>query len=165
MAESAEVIIYVIDASSWISIDGNPDANRILAHADMLIERGAVKCPPECLNEIRSVYMAGWVKTRRKQVSHSLRTKVDFLKLLGEVTFKFSAMAGARGVRNKADPYLVAYAAFRNATENPTKCVVVCDKSAAPRPNRKVPTACKAYGIEAITLKEMLKREFPDQEW
>lgn len=165
MAESAEANIYVIDASSWISIDGNPDANRILAHIDMLIERGAVKCPPQCLNEIRNEYMAGWIKSRRKQVSHTLRTKIDFLKMLGEVTFKFAGMAGARGVRNKADPYLVAYAAFRNGTENPTNCVVVCDESVVHRPNRKVPTACKAFSVEAITLKEMLKREFPDQEW
>jgi hypothetical protein len=71
-------------------------------------------------------------------------------------------MSGARDVRNKADPYLVAYAAFRNASENPTTCVVVCDESAIHRPNLKIPTACKAYDIEPITFMEMLKREFPD---
>jgi hypothetical protein len=92
MAESAEEIVYVIDASSWISIDGNPDANRILAHIDMLATRGAVKCPPQCLNEVRNAYMAGWIKIRRRQVSHTLRTNIEFLKMLGDVTFKFSAI-------------------------------------------------------------------------
>lgn len=165
MAESAEEIIYVIDASSWISIDGNPDANRILAHIDMLAQRGSIKCPPQCLNEVRSKYIASWIKIRRKHLSHSLRTKIEFLKVLGDVTFKFAGMAGARGIKNRADPYLIAYAAFRNAPENPTRCVVVCNESAAQRANRKIPTACKAFGVEPITLEEMLKREFPDQEW
>jgi len=165
MAESAEASVYVIDASSWISVDGHPDANRILAHIDILVQRGVVKCPPQCLKEVRSPYAAGWIKIRRKQIIHNLRTKLDFLKMLGDVTFKFSAMSGARGVRNKADPYLVAYAAYRNSTENPTTCIVVCDESAIHRPNRKIPTACKAYGVESITLAEMLKREFPDQDW
>jgi hypothetical protein len=165
MAESAEETIYVIDASSWISIDGNPDANRILAHIDMLAQRGAVKCPPQCLNEVRNAYVAGWIKIRRKQLSHSVRAKVEFLQVLGAVTFQFAGMAGARGVKNKADPYLIAYAAFRNANENPTRCVVVCNESAAQRANRKIPTACKAFGVESLTLQEMLKREFPNQDW
>ncbi len=165
MAESAEASIYVIDASSWISVDGNPDANRILAHIDILVQRGAVKCPPQCLNEVRSAYIAGWIKLRRRQISHTLRTKLEYLKVLGDVTFKFAGMSGARSARNKADPYLVSYAAFRNITENPTTCVVVCDESAIHRPNRKIPTACKAYGVESITLAEMLTREFPDQDW
>lgn len=165
MAESAEEFVYVVDASSWISVEGNPDANRILARIDDLIERGRIKCPPQCLREIRSTYMKGWTKARYKQIAHNLRTKVDFLQLLGAVTHKFSGMAGARGKRNRADPYLVAYAACRNATENPTVCVVVCDESALVRPNRKVPTACKAFGVESITLKEMLKREFPQEDW
>jgi hypothetical protein len=165
MAESGEGIVYVIDASSWISIDGNPDANRILAHLAILIERGAIKCPPQALREVRSKYMAGWIKGYRKEIAHSLRANLNFLKLLGEVTFKFSAMAGARGARNRADPYVVAYAACRNKGENPTKCVVVSNESVAVRPGRKIPTACKAYGVEAISLVEMLKREFPDQSW
>jgi Domain of unknown function (DUF4411) len=162
MAESAEELIYVLDASSWISIDGNPDANRILSCLDRLIERGAIKCPPQCLNEVRNEYMAGWIKTRRTQISHTLRTKVEFLKLLGEVTFKLAGMSGARGKRNRADPYLVAYAAHRNRTENPTTCIVVCEESAVKRANRKLPTACKAFDVEPIALLKRIKPFDPD---
>jgi hypothetical protein len=135
MAESAEEIIYVVDASSWISIDGNPDANRILLHIDKLIEQGKIKCPPICLNEVRNEYMAAWIKVRRKQIAHTLRTKVEYLKLLGRVALEFPAMSGSRGKRNKADPYLVAYAAFRNSTEK-KRCIVVCAESTVKRPNR-----------------------------
>jgi hypothetical protein len=45
MVVSAEATIYVVDASSWISVDGNPDANRILAQLDILIERQKNKMP------------------------------------------------------------------------------------------------------------------------
>ena len=163
MAESAEETVYVVDASSWISVDGNPDANRILLHLDILIQRGRLKCPPEVWKEIRSRYMAAWLKGKRKNIVHSLRSNIDFLKKVGEVTGKYPAMAGARGTRNRADPYVVAYAAYRNETENPTLCVVVCDESALVRSNRKIPTACKAFGVEPLTLMEMLKREFPEE--
>jgi Domain of unknown function (DUF4411) len=74
-------------------------------------------------------------------------------------------MSGARGTRNRADPYVVAYAAFRNRSENPIRCVVVCDESALVRPNRKIPTACKAFDVESISLIEILKLEFPDEAW
>jgi hypothetical protein len=162
MAESAKDIIYVVDASSWISIDGNPDANRILLCIDQLAEQGKIKCPPICLNEVRNEYMAGWIKARRRQIAHTLRTKVEYLQLLGRVTQQFPAMSGARGKRNKADPYLVAYAAFRILSEN-KQCVVVCAESIVKRPNRKMPTACAAFDVESIDLLEMLRREFPDE--
>jgi hypothetical protein len=104
MAGSAEEIVYVVDASSWISVDGNPDANRILLHLDILIQRGKVKCPPEVWNEIRSAYMVGWLKGKRKDIVHSLRSNIGFLKKVGEVTIKYPAMAGARGVSAGARP-------------------------------------------------------------
>lgn len=162
MAESAEELVYVVDASSWISIDGNPDANRILFHVDILVQSGKIKCPPEIWKEVRSRYVAAWLKDKRKKIVHSLRSNIDFLKKVGEVTGKYPAMAGARGTRNRADPYVVAYAAYRNETENPTRHVVVCNESAITRPNRKIPTACKEFDVEAITLLDMLEREFPD---
>jgi hypothetical protein len=73
MVESGEGVVYVVDASSWISIEGNPGANRILAHLATLVERGAIKCPPQALSEVRSKYMAGWIKGFRRQISHSFR--------------------------------------------------------------------------------------------
>ncbi len=79
MAGSAEASVYVIDASSWISIDGNPDANRILAHIDILVQRGVVKCPPQCLKEVRSAYIAGWIKIRRTSLSENSRVEAPWL--------------------------------------------------------------------------------------
>ena len=165
MAGSTEEIIYVVDSSSWISVEGNPASNRILSNLDILIQRGIIKCPPEVWAEIRSEYMVAWLRGRKGSVVHNIRVNLDYLKLVGEVTGQFPGMAGARGSRNRADPYVVAYAAHRNGTENPTRCVVVCDESATVRPNRKIPTAYQAFGVEPINLLEMLRREFPHEGW
>ena len=44
--------IYVVDSSSWISIEGNPAENKILYHLSALIDRGQIKCPPEVWDEL-----------------------------------------------------------------------------------------------------------------
>src|SRR6266851_8939970 len=127
MAESAEAKIYVVDASSWISIDGHPAANKILYYLTELIERGAIKCPPEVWSEIRpNDYLMAVLKPHRKAIVHRrLRQNWEYLKIVGEVSWKFAAMSGTMGTRNKADPYVVAYAAYRNSVDNPPRCVVV----------------------------------------
>jgi hypothetical protein len=86
--------------------------------------------------------------------------------LLGQVTGKFPGMSGARGRRNKADPFVVAHAAFIIEGGHLTdKCSVVCDETLNSRPNRKLPTACQAFGVEPLSLMEMLAREFPEEGW
>ena len=165
MAQSDRTI-YVVDSSSWISIEGNPAQNRILYHLGVLIERGQIRCPPQVWSELeRCEQVLAWVKPQRKQIVQNLRTRLKFLQTLGAVTGKFPAMSGARGRRNKADPYVVAHAVYVNETENPSKCVVVCDETLARRPNRKLPTACKAFGVESLSLMEMLAREFAEEDW
>lgn len=49
-------------------------------------------------------------------------------------------------------------------SKNPGKSAVVCDETLASRPNRKLPTACKAFNVECLTLMEMLAREFPEED-
>ncbi len=158
--------VYVVDSSSWISIEGNPAENKILYHLSVLIERDQIVCPPQVWSEIeRCKRVLAWIENQKKQIVHNYRSKNRFLELLGQVTMKFPAMAGARGRRNKADPYVVAHAAFANETENPAKFSVVCDETLASRPNRKLPTACAAFKVESLTLMEMLAREFPEETW
>jgi len=86
------------------------------------------------------------------------------LGYVGEITHQFSAMAGARGDKDKADPYVVALAAHSQRISN-VEWVVIADETLASRPNRKIPTACAAYGVTSRTLVEMLKIEFPQDDW
>jgi len=74
-------------------------------------------------------------------------------------------MCGTRGSKEKADGYVVALAAYGNATNNPHRWVVVASETSASRPTRKIPRACEYYGIECIGLISMLEREFPDDRW
>lgn len=159
--------IYVVDSSSWISIEGNPAENRILYDLSVLIERGQIKCPPQVWTEIaRCERVLAWIEANRKEIVENFRSKPRFLEILGQVVGKFPAMSGARGRRNKADPYVVAHAIYRLETdETDDDCVVVCDETLTSRPNRKLPTACKAFSVEPLTLIEMLRREFPEENW
>ena len=74
-----------------------------------------------------------------------------------------SAMAGARRRKERADQYIVATAAHLNATSNPTRYRVVCEETDTQRPSRKMVTACKSFGVESMSLLEMLREEFPDE--
>jgi hypothetical protein len=165
MAESDRTI-YVVDSSSWISIEGNPAENKILYHLSVLIERGQIKCPPQVWSEIeRCERVLAWIDAQREEIVENFRSRARFLELLGQVTVKFPAMSGARGRRNKADPYVVAHAAYGNESDGSDNYAVVCDETLASRPNRKLPTACKAFAVESFTLMEMLAREFPEENW
>jgi hypothetical protein len=78
---------------------------------------------------------------------------------------KHHAMAGARRRKERADQYVLASAAYLNATSNPTHHIVVCEESAAKRPSRKLVTACQAFGVESENLMRVLRMEFPDENW
>lgn len=159
--------LYVVDSSSWISIEGHPAANKILYHVSELIEHGAIEFPPEVWGELKKCdYVLQWLKPMRKDVVRNLRQKIEYLQIVGRVTFDFPGMAGARGTRNKADPYVVAQALYHKQMGNPEQdCIVVCDETTKSRPNRKIPSACLSYGITPIRLMEMLEREYPEEDW
>lgn len=166
MAGSARQKIYVVDSSSWISIEGNPAANRILYFLDEMIDRSEIEMPPEVWDELkRCEYVLNWLKPRHKKVVVRLRQKPEFLQMLGRVAFDFPAMSGSRGSKNKADPYVVAHAMYRKKQLSPVPCAVVCDETLRSRPNRKIPTACQANQIDTLRLMEMLKREYPQETW
>jgi hypothetical protein len=156
---------YVIDASSWISIEGHPAQNLILFCLGKLIEEGKVQCPPEAWDEVKKCpWVQAWLKPYKVQFVKSI-SAVEYLMTVGRVTHQFHAMAGARRRKERADQYVLATAAYLNATTNPTKHVVVCEESAAQRPNRKLVTACRAFGVESKTLIGILRKEFPDENW
>lgn len=156
---------YVIDASSWIAIEGHPAQNLILFCLGKLIENGKVQCPPEAWDEVQQCpWVEAWLKPYKTQFVRAI-TSVEYLGIVGSVTHTFPGMAGARRRKERADQYVVATATYLNATTNPGRHVVVCEESAAQRPNRKLVTACKHFGVECTNLIGMLRAEFPDEGW
>jgi hypothetical protein len=164
MAEDSKPeYIYVVDASSWIHIESHHNQNAILYAVVKLIEDGKIICPPESWKEVvKCPWVKAWINQHKKSMIRAI-SDVEYLLRLGRVTMQFSAMAAARGRKEKADQYVVAMAWHLNATGNPTKYVVVANETATKRPNRKIPTACSALGFECLELEGMLKREFPQE--
>lgn len=107
-----------------------------------------------------------WVKTWLEPHHGQFVKRINdipYMLLVGRVTRQFSTMAGARRRKERADQYVVATAAYLNASANPTRTRVVCEETDAQRANRKMTTACTAFGVESMNLFEMLREEFPDE--
>ena len=164
LQESGDV--YVLDASSWITIEGHPARDRILYALIQLIEAGRIKSPPEVWAELKNCdWVLAWIGDYRSQIVVNRNQDSEYLlEYVGRITHQFSAMAGARGDKDKADPYVVALAAHSQRTSN-LEWVAIADETLKSRPNRKIPTACAAYGVTCKTLVEMLQIEFPGDDW
>jgi len=162
MAEARR--IYVIDTSSWLRIDEHPARNRILDALGKLLENGQLKAPPEVAKELKKIgVVQGWFAVNKEDIIEDRNSDIDFLKKVGEVTHQFPAMAAARSSKEKADQYVVALAAC--GSPNPGPWIVVADETLDRRPNRKIPTACGAFGVQCVSFLEMLRHEFPDDGW
>jgi hypothetical protein len=103
-----------------------------------------------------------WLDSLRSKFVKRI-TDVEYLPLVGKVTHQFSTMAGARRRKERADQYVVATAAYLKERSNPTMIRVVCEETDAQRANRKMVTACRAFGVEPMNLIQMLREEFPDE--
>lgn len=156
--------IFVVDSSSWLEIESHPAQNRILSALVPMIEAGRIKIPPEVWKEIEeSSELHLWLKPHREAIIENRRSRPEYLLLAGKIAHMFQGMAGVRGLRDKADPWVIATAI--HAQGNPHVRVVVCNETVRRRPNRKLPTACAAFKVECLNLMEMLDREYPADGW
>lgn len=157
--------IYVIDASSWISIEDDPAQNRILFFVGKLIEQGKIRCPPEAWDEVEKCpWVRAWLEPFHGQFVRRI-SDVEYMLLVGRVTHQFSTMAGARRRKERADQYVVATAAYINGTSNPIQARVVCEETDTQRASRKITTACKAFNVTPMNLRDMLREEFPHEDF
>lgn len=149
---------YIIDASSWISVEESPAQNQILFFVGKLIEAEKITSPPEAWGEVKK---CPWVKAWLEPLRDSFvkgETAVEYFQTVGRITRAFPAMAGARRRKERADQYVVATAVYRNAISNPERYTVVCEETASQRPNRKLVTACATFGVDCWGLMKVLKR-------
>jgi hypothetical protein len=119
--------------------------------------------PPEAWEEVdKCPWVKAWLEPHHSQFVKRI-SDVDYMLLVGRVTHQFSTMAGARRRKERADQYIVAMAAFLNATSNPVRYYVVSEEASVQRAGRKLTTACGAFGVESKDLFGMLREEFPDK--
>lgn len=154
--------IYVLDTTSWLTIEGHPAQNQILNTLGRLILEGRIKGPRQVLEEMKKcATVLEWLN-QHKDIVFDAKNTPDYLLLAGRVTHQFPAMAGARTKKNRADPWVVALAI--DLAHSPPATVVV-EETTAKRKNRKIPTACKHFDVPCMSLIEMLKAEAPDEDW
>ena len=155
---------YVVDASSWVSIEDHPAQNSILSAISDLIAAGKFECPRRSWEEVvRCDSVLTWLGRYENHIVNSHRSKLAYLALLGEIAKKYPKMCGTRGRKNKADPYVVANAVYGKRTSNSTRFMVVADEGRGTR--RKISKACDDYDVECLSLMQMLRRELPNGLW
>lgn len=166
-ASDSPVTIYVVDTSSWGKIKDHPARKQIQDCIFELIDAGKIRIPPAVRDEIQdSEFVHPWLHARYEEIVDArIDQDADFLRLVGKVTAAFPGMAGIRIRKTRADPWAVAYAAHWNGVDQSRYHIVVCDETLRRRPNRKMPTACQRFGVESLTLIDMLHREFPHDGW
>jgi len=158
MAGSDSAPIYVIDSSSWIATEGHPARTRILYAILKLVEQGKVACPPEVWKELKKCpWVLAWIGKQRKRIVRAI-TNSEYLSLVGQVAHAYPSMCATRGSKEKADGYVVAMAVHGSRTANPTPWVGVAE-------DHLIRAACQEHQVGGIDLVEMLRREFPDENW
>lgn len=158
MARSDKGPIYVVDSSSWISIEGHPAREGILYAVLGLIEQGKLACPPEVWDELKKCdWVLAWIGEQRKRVVRSLMDP-EYLAAVGHAALAYPSMCATRGSKEKADGYVVAMVVRGNRTANPQQWIGVAEDQA-------IRAACSEYQAEGIDLFEMLRREYPDEGW
>lgn len=161
MAGLASGPVYVVDTSSWISIEAHPAQNRILWHLGRLIEAGRVICPPEVRDEVLMCpQVIAWLQQYENRHVRRI-SDVEYLLEVGRVAHRFPQMAAVRGSKEKADHYVVGMASHLKKTGS--REYIAVSEEGMRRASRKISTACEAFGVRHMNLLDMLQNEFPEE--
>ena len=144
---------YVIDTSAWLNITARSDAEDVWRTVVDLIQQGRVVACATVIQELRNdpIY-AAHIKPYEKELRAGDRgtDDIEYLQLVGRITYEFPSMSKATSRKTPADPYVVALGKI-------DRYVVVADETCTRRPRRKIPGACKELGVRCLTLSEFVK--------
>ena len=158
---------YLVDTSSLVDIERQPSfaARResiwVLIHR--LIEQRRLDLLDIVLDELDrnadTLYFERCIDqlSRYRSSSTILRAKTLLTPMsspqLAEIFARFGKMSGVGKRRPKADPYLVYFGAV-------DLYVVVTEESRTA--SNRIPAACAYFGVECISLAELIEREMPE---
>jgi hypothetical protein len=153
--------VYIVDTSSWITIEHHPAENWILYFVSKLIEEGRIICPPEVWDELKQVpRLKAWLEPTKD--THIRRIgAAEYFLAGGRVTARFPVMAAARANKEKADQWVIAMALYLNEQDQGKEHVVVSQEGF--RKRQTIPKACVAMSVPYTDLLGMLRHEFPDE--
>jgi len=119
---------------------------------DKLIEHRVICSCEEVYIEIMAQddILAEWAKRRRHIF---LPVDSNTQKNVKSILASHPTLLDLKKNKSGADPFLIAVAMIH-------KCAVVTQERASGGPHKeKIPDVCKAYGIDCVTVLEMLRRE------
>ena len=150
--DTAEPEVYLIDSSAWFNIDLRPDRDEVWRNIYGLISEKRIVVSTEIFDEIRNSTIYDRLRLHEAALKEGDlgSTDLEYLQLIGKITREHPSMSRARSRKFAADPYVIALAKLQGYT-------VVADESNA-RPNRKIPGACRKYGVCCLTLPEFIER-------
>jgi hypothetical protein len=143
-----------MDSSAWLNIDERADAVKCWPLVIALITQQRLVAPAEVIEEIK-VNESAWERlhTYEAALRGALTTGDSYLLLAGRIAWAHPGISGIRSRKTKADPFVVALAELERFT-------VVTNETTLKRPSRKIPTVCKARGVQCIPLDDMLVAEW-----
>jgi hypothetical protein len=80
------LVIYIVDTSSWLAIEGHTAENRILSALVPLLEKGRIRFPPEVLAEMEvTSRLFSWLSPYKDKVIDNRRSDIDYLAIAGRI--------------------------------------------------------------------------------
>jgi hypothetical protein len=151
--------VYVIDTSSfivmghyfperfpsfWVHLNTLADQNRMLSVSEVW---------KELENRSTRPHLANWLATRRALFSPPTPEEMVFVRSIFAVP-RFQCLVKKKSILEGspvADPWIIARAATRKA------CVV--SEEGDPANAIRIPTVCRHFNVECLTLEGMMERE------
>jgi len=151
---------YCLDASSlihgWRRAYPIPHFQPVWDRIEQLIEAGRLISSAEVLDELaqRSDDLYAWAK-ERKEIFINVRGH-DAQDCLAGILERHQGLAGVRKGRSVADPFVIAVA---KVYDPPLVVVSQEEGSDHIQKKPKIPSVCKAEGLECIKLLDLIIRE------
>jgi hypothetical protein len=140
---------YLVDTSSWISLNDGVDKGEMWPIVQALIVAGRLFSPMIVIGETRSAH--DLIKPYVDQLATCDRNDADYLLRVGVIARKYRRMCKPDGSRTKADPFLVALAILDGYT-------IVAEESLK-RSGSKIPGVCRLEKVQCVTMRQLCANE------
>ena len=154
--------IYCFDASAFITLSRTSDnvieiSQKLWEGLEKMMKTGDIISHRIVFDEISSGtknpdFITKWVVDKQKYFLP--RTDAQIVQV-PKIVQKFPGLIDYQQEREQADPWLIALAMEKSKEANLFEihtCVVVSQES--PRSSKKIPEACKAFGVEHLALRQ-----------
>ena len=131
----------------WDLFEDHTDAGKIISTREVLKEI-------EGMGNLRSAHVQDWVDNYKHIFKIPTSDETHFVYEMFKVTPHFKSLIGNKQTLNGrpvADPFVIASAKIHNAA-------VVTEEKFKPHA-AKIPNVCLKYGIDCISIEEMLRKE------